>query len=500
MSEADALAELQALLEANPNLVLPPELQALLSQLNLATVTRPTPSLDQDEKTSLHSFAVSPVGIPSSPHSFPASASGNGLLYLPRNVTVRQEVNAFQSVLTKMMYLVEDDDWEKIYQRVLSHPEEVAVFGKNGGQTGLHAACIKYPPARVISAMVQVSPHTALSRNFMGETPLLLAVSSASEEVQSVLIEAEPRAASVPDNAGDLPLHFAARNGATQALIEKLLHAFPAGMSTTNNRGVTPFWLLPRSYLEASTLEEIHQGDSEDEPYEDDWLLLVSFLKFSYFGASAGSMDPSAMNDYETWIVHAAASSPSCPRAVLRFLCRMFPGAALRTNAQGYTPLFLATQTEEIPDPKSWDEREDGLRRPIAASEGAIRSELESELPAESVELQGGDRRFLRGAVELAEDETNESVVSILLEWSPRSVLVCDPTGRTPLANALIHRRSWNHLKRLISTYPRSVAMVDRPSGLLMFQLAALYSSNVDCIYTLLRTVPYLCSSKPANN
>jgi hypothetical protein len=382
---------------------------------------------------------------------------------------------------------------------VLSHPEEVAVFGKNGGQTGLHTACIKYPPPHVISAMVQVSPLTALSRNFMGETPLLLAVSSASEEVQSVLIEAEPRAARIPDNTGDLPLHFAARNGATQALIEKLLQAFPAGISTTNNRGVTPFWLLPRSYLEASTLDEIHHGDSDDEPYEDDWRLLVSFLKFSYFGASAGSMDPSVTqaHGYENWIVHAAVSTPSCPREVLRFLCRMFPGAALRTNAQGYTPLFLATQTEELPDPNAWDEREDGLRMPVEVSEGAIRSERESELPVESVELQRGDAAFLQEAVELAEDEANESVVSILLEWSPRSVLVCDPMGRMPLANALIHRRPWKLLKRLISAYPRSVAMVDRPSGLLMFQLAALYSSNLDCIYTLLRTVPYLCGSLP---
>lgn len=339
-------------------------------------------------------------------------------------------------------------------------------------------------------------------QNFSGETPLHVASFGCSEEVQCVLLACRPAAAALADQYGDLPLHFAARNGATISLMEDMLRAHPEGISVTNKRGVTPFWLLPRSYLAAETMEEVLEDDSEEDTYLDDWNLLVLYLRYSYFGQDAMSISQAEIDDYEKWIVHAAVATPSCPREVLKFLCRMFPNSALRYDRKGYTPLLLAAQGSDLSEPSAWDENEDGFREPVDVSDGELSDGTDGGLSMETTALQGGDSAFLAQAVQSAsivEGDDEETVIDILLEWCPRAIVHIDRQGRLPLAHALVSGKDWKAVRRLIAACPRAIECRDRVTGFHMFQLATLHVSSIDSVFTLVRSMPELAQPAAAS-
>ena len=408
------------------------------------------------------------------------------------------------SLLMKLMNDNSSDEWLPVLERLETHPHEISIAGRNGGQTALHAACIRYPPLEVIKRMLALRPEVAIVPNFCGETPLHLASYSASEDVQALLALAAPQAAAQVDQYGDSPLHFAARQGATFPLMEILLRCCPAAIGKPNQRGVTPFWLLPRSYLAAESLEEIseayveedgEESDEDDERgrYMDDWNLLVLFLRYAYFGvdSSAPQADTLCENPRYDWLIAAAASTPACPREVLRFLCRLFPEQALQYNKDGYTPLILACQRLELKEPKQWDENEDGFREYVEVVEGDIQRD---HVAPEDRALSKGDAAFIQ-TISLATEEEEESqepsVVEILLEWSPKSAFLKDNReAKFPLSHALLARQPWTRVIRpLIAACPKALEGRDS-QGQFLFQLAAQYAPELDSVYTAVRSMP----------
>jgi ankyrin repeat protein len=426
----------------------------------------------------------------------PAVASvPQGSIIRPNNDPRPTElVRVWPSLMMELMNENDDDEWAPVMERIRTHPHEILIQGKNGGQNALHAACVRYPPTHIVQAMLQVKPEAALHQNFSGETPLHLASHSASEEVQDMLVRAAPAAVAAADQYGDCPLHFAARSGATYPLMERMLQAAPECVSMRNKRSVTPFWLLPRSYLEAETLEEIFEEDAED--YHDDFMLLALFLRYAYFGASerAPIVGASGEPSYN-WMVHAAAGTPSCPRETLKFLCHLFPEQALRYNEKGYTPLLLAVQVPEMDEPDRWDENEDGFREHVEVSEVSLADTAAAPLPTEATAAQNADTEYLEQALQggAAEEVNEDSVVSMLLEWNPHSIVYGDSDGRLPLAHALLAGKSWKVVRQLIQACPRAVESRDSSSGgLFMFQLAAMKSPELETVYTLSRSLPEL--------
>jgi hypothetical protein len=420
-----------------------------------------------------------------------------GAIIKPRETDLQPKelVRKWPSTLMKLMNENDDDEWEPVMERIRTHADEIVIQGINGGQNALHAACIRYPPTHVVAAILAAKPQAALYQNFSGETPLHLASYSASEEVQALLVRAAPAAVSAQDKYGDCPLHFAARSGATYTLMEQLLSAAPTCVSLRNKRGVTPFWLLPRSYLEAENLEEIFDDDDDADDYRDDWELLLLLLRYAYFGADrpAPTRDNGELS-YD-WIVHAAAATPACPRETLKFLCHLFPEQAVRYNEKGYTPLLLAIQALDMEEPENWDENEDGFRENVDAAEVTLADAAQEGLPVEATVSQHVDTEYLQRALQkdTTQDENAESVISILLEWNPLAIVYGDSKGTMPLAHALLAGKSWQVVRRLIQACPRALESRDRSSGgLFMFQLAAMMSPDIDTVFTIARSLPEL--------
>ena len=440
--------------------------------------------------------------------------------------TQKPLVRKWPSTLMRLMNDNNDDEWQPVMERIRTHPDEILIVGQNGGQNALHAACVRYPPLHVVSAILDTRVEAASVQNFTGETPLHLASYSASETVQALLVQKAPETAALPDKYGDRPLHFAARAGATYPLMELFLQAAPDSVSMPNQRGVTPFWLLKRSFLEAECLDDIlnarddassssdddDDDSSEDEDsaqqYADDWNLMVLFLRYAYFRQDAPTSpraDTYCDKPNYDWLVAAAAKTPSCPRQVLRFLCRLFPEQALQYDKDGYTPLLLAAQAAVLPEPEPWDENEDGFREPVQVVEGAIQAD---EVAPEELQ-SGGDQEFIHQVAAAAggshvstttdDDDDDEhavehvSVIEVLLEWSPRSAFLPDKSSqRLPLAHALVSGQSWNDIGHLIAACPRALESSDPVTRMHMFQLAALHAPQLDSVYSIVRSLPVL--------
>lgn len=415
-----------------------------------------------------------------------------------------------------LMYLIsvsQDDEWIAVLRRIITHPEEINQVGKNGGMTALHAACIRYPPVHIVQALVTASPTVALQQNFSGETSLHLASYSASEQVQACLLKAAPQAASYRDQYGDCPLHFAARTGATLPLLSKMVHAAPEAISHANEKGVTPFWLLPRTFVQADSLEEIlNDGDGDDEDdYRHDWDAMTLFLRYSYYGkerAAAmmardgqdGITTSKSAHDY-AWLVHAAAATPACPRQILAFLCRMFPDQALQLDEQGYTPLQLAVRAPVLDDePTFSSESEDGIREPLHSvphdklpNDDARHDHVAPQ--DDSAALAFRDVDFVQSITESSDDDDDDmpppSVLKILLDWSPEAITVRDFQGRLPLTNAIVAgHHSWESIQGLIAACPQTIEQDDPVTQFSHAQLAARYSNDLDTIFALVRSLP----------
>lgn len=405
---------------------------------------------------------------------------------------------AWPSELMRLIHeALNTDDWHHVLDRIDLHPEETKVIGEYASQTSLHAACVRYPPIEVVQRLLKEAKETATQKNREDEVPLHLASYSSSEDVQIALIDAAPETVGFQDRYGDCPLHFAARSGATFPLLKKMLNACPAAISTRNRRGATPFWQLPRTYLQAQSLSEILE---EDEEFHDDWEYMKLFLKSSY-----------EYSTNEEFLVHAAAATPSCPRIVLKFICGLFPSQALQYDSNGMTPLLLATQALVLKEPAEWDETEDGYRENFDVVETNDGDAAPEGNPSEQeTALREGASDYLQDALNIPqaasvstedteiasqEDEDDSSVIKILLDWNPRAASYADKDGRLPLAHALVTGKPWKSAVRpLIAACPRALESRDASSHLYMYQLAAVHSSSLDIVFTLVRSLPALIS------
>ena len=420
------------------------------------------------------------------------------------------------TVLHKYVGNENDDVWASVIERAKSHPEEVGVQGAGFGQTALHAACYRYPPEAAIRVLIDACPEAASAQNSDGETALHLASDGASEQVQMMLLDACPAAVSKVDKYGDSPLHLAAHSGATTELLRKMLEASPKTSRVTNKRGATPFFLLPRSYEYAQTLEDIE----EDGEYEDDWERVCMFLKVTYFGSLQ------VPKDRHFYCLHAAASV-KCPRVLLQTVARLFPEQAVQRDENGLTPLAIAASASIFQEPEieSADDFEDDqyynhFTSPINYSV-PVHSEQENNLnhifKVESLPSLGNQSYCHSGEGSLISEQPSDSnnangnatetslhpkspqklaVIDILVSLNPSAAKIPDSDGRLPFARAVESGKSWDEgLRSILWAAPEALSTRDTKTGMYPFMIAAVeHNASETTVYELIRLLPELVS------
>lgn len=80
---------------------------------------------------------------------------------------------------------------------------------------------------------------SASVENCMGQIPILLAIRNRHRECVQLLMDASPM--NIPDNYGQLPLHYAAAVGADRDLIEQIHSKYPEAMKKVDTNGNYPF-------------------------------------------------------------------------------------------------------------------------------------------------------------------------------------------------------------------------------------------------------------------
>jgi hypothetical protein len=420
----------------------------------------------------------------------------------------------------KLLHLIHEqsgDDWEAIMDRMRAHPAEIMISGNSDGMNALHLVCLQYPPFDVINQILTVCPQAAVQQNKELETPLHIAVySDADDDLLLALISEAPHTVAITDRYGETPLHYAVQAGASFAVLEAMLHASPQAMHIVNHKGRTPLWYLRRSYLTSTILDEIFQmetsftnnevlkhsvdpiqvkkitdptihvdftveeavhpllvpdvesdtsSSTDDEQFAtEDWDRLVLFLQFAYYGSQSPNVsflqdgfDKCTRNDF-AWMVHAAAATPSCPRDSLLFLCYLFPEQALVFDTVHHcTPLLLACRAPFVNEPNASRKCNDSVLSMFDRTDQEYASK-EAEA-AETVDFSS----------------CKESAIAILCRWCPASAQYMDQQGRLPLAHALRTGKPFGSCVRpLLDASVTTLETIDGPSGMLMFQLAAL--------------------------
>ena len=421
-------------------------------------------------------------------------------------------------------------DWEAVSQYVRAHPEEVLVVNRKQ-LNALHAALYGYASPSTLRTMIEVAPQSARHSRATGELPLHVACYTATEDIQSLILETYPEATAVQDVYGDSPLHYAVRHGASFRLLKRIVRACPRAVSFENMQRETPLSEMCHTYYQAETFQDIL--DDRQGFIVEDFCTLMLFLRASYSSNTTfelpdtsqewhrQQLDQSPPRSEEggrrctepldatcgEWMVHAAVSTQACPLDSIRCLCRMFPEQAHNRDSRGMTPLLLAcevrTSRRETSDDGTSNGNQTSTEGEDQEATTSNNTESQSRTATTNREDSGGDGDGGRpnaaantSTGNSASGRSEGSVISILLEWDKTAAEVPDLQGRYPLAHAIRSDKPAHAIKMLLGAHPDALefrANFDDEGGPAypMFFLAALYSQDIDVVYQITRMDPH---------
>jgi ankyrin repeat protein len=128
---------------------------------------------------------------------------------------------------------------------VLSAPRALTIQNKEG-DTPLHlAVSSSFSTSHAVSLLTNGASKACFLQDCTGACPLHAAIANnVDERVLTVLLDAAPAAAQIPDNQGLLPLHYVAAFSHTPiAFVQKLIDVYPHAISAQTVDGDTPLHL-----------------------------------------------------------------------------------------------------------------------------------------------------------------------------------------------------------------------------------------------------------------
>jgi ankyrin repeat protein len=371
---------------------------------------------------------------------------------------VQEGPKSLRKFLEGGLALHQECQHEEVVQYLVEQAPDTIQMTDKAGNLPLHLACNRKAHADVIQYLVTTYPQALGVTNSKGVSlPLHVACEwMARLEVIQQLVQAWPDALSRKNADSKTPLHLTVEYNGSYAMLECMLQWAPAkAMNVLNDdedEAKTPLACLQLDcLLEKVTLEAIFDSSKSREV----WDRLTLFLWFTYFVGSIerGRAPPLSSSSSFSWVVHAAASTPSVPLHVLYHLCRLFSKTILTEfDHNGFTPLLLATRAPTL-------------------------------LPS------------LPHIEQNAACLTLQNAVLVLLAWDAQAAATPDAVGGSlPLAHALVTDKPGKVIQQLIRDYPESLHHFDESSSLFMFQVAAVHSSELDTVYKLLRQSPSVVS------
>lgn len=264
-------------------------------------------------------------------------------------------------------------DWELVASRAREAPQELRHRDAVRNHTALFLAIQRDAPPFVIKTFLQLYPEAARHVQRLGLAPLHLSVARGSPvEVVRYILEAWPEASSKPMSDGCVPLHFV-RDIETARI---LLEVNPRALFITNNASylplhriataayasaellqlliVTPGTLSERRHqLNARTVHGMTPLQAVCEMVERDILqgVPVCPLKWDKLVILARAADKCQQHgvDFNFCLLHALLRRANLPFRVIRYTIQTHPEQVSKVDNQGRSALCIAASRIETP-------------------------------------------------------------------------------------------------------------------------------------------------------
>jgi len=319
------------------------------------------------------------------------------------------------------------------------------------GELPLHAAVRERAEPGVVRLLLEAYPNGARSRGRLGLLPIHVAVDdfNSDSDVVRLLVEAHPNGPKERDevgSGGELALHIAAREGATDDVVAVLLQAHAAGAREKGRFSRLPLHIAAEAAAEAAVVRRLGDVHPVGAREKDNFGRLPLHL------ALRGDRSPDLevvkiildkhrlgareTDRYGQLPLHAAVQRAE-DAAVVRLLLAVHPDGVRQADHAGLLPLHLAAG-RVIADGSS--EVVEALLR--AYPEAALKQDPMGRLPVH-IAVAPSPAAGCHGAGGGGASCNMQAAGALARAW-PESVSSPDPTtGRAPMEAAAALRSAW---------------------------------------------------------
>jgi hypothetical protein len=399
------------------------------------------------------------------------------------------EISVESNIPIDLDTLIEEQDWERVYEHFLKHPEEARrIVNPSLGWTKLHWLCSlgSTPPALIELVASSYPEAITLPDNRYGDTPLhMLCRNSVTSAYKVTLLldllrknhptnhSDDDKNNSIPyvnttgvlirNRFGGTPLHSAANHNAVLPVLQALVETHAPILQVTTYDGIYPVSALWHSYLQtipgSMIVARILSGETVQSTHFGRFWQKVGYLSTAHFQHSSSA----PLTLVHSRLLSTTASHKDDDDTKLE---------SVDTNdyvIHGLIQCHVQFNTYKV-----------ALRvNPHGARTMDNRGNLPLHVLVESRPFRLKER---------------EAILDTLHVY-PESATVRNHAGEYPLWIALRNKIPWEKgLDAILGAAPHVVGVRDPETGWFPFQLAALYGGKwaLDTIYHLLVTRPDL--------
>ena len=383
----------------------------------------------------------------------------------------------------------------------------------------LHDVCIDpSAPLQVVKDIYNAHPEAALVKNKFEDTPISSAVGTFFEDAVRFLANACPEAIFLTDISNCTLIQTAVSLMNHNNMIDSMIEANPRAAFVPDNEEESAFQAFFRHWNVFMRIFLHCNQNVNDEALDDyigygEWKVkdiyhkACLFLKAVHVYRRGESLDDSNL-------LHCALREESCPSVFSKLLIKLHPEQVLKRDASGNLPIHIITGSRDTSDEDCFlcfdcfkrKSKLVSIEYGNGGSKYCCEDCLEME-PSQPVQylfrMRPGKfhtifliiNRFLKRYLSLVYKV--DEIVNELLAIAPQMVLISNSEGNYALNIAIHNKLSYNVIYQLYKAFPGTGKIRDEKTQLLPFMLAALgrwkdETDQLNVSYTLLREDPIL--------
>lgn len=373
-----------------------------------------------------------------------------------------------------LYYAIESENWENAFQLLASKNGLKNYVDEKTGYNALHLACFsRHIPLQIIKMIVAKSPSYALAQDNHMQTPLVISLRRATNEVSLALLQACPQAAKLEDIEGHAPLYYAIQGENPIEVIISLLRENPYALTRKLlcvfykrwNMGLREVFdaskncsMSPKFILNLRAPHRISPRRLQ-ELYEKTVVLTKSYYD--------GNRSP---------LLHSSIHVVSCPWSFCELILKINPEQIWQQDIYGNHALHIAVSSSYVStdadfylcnecksplESKWYQHKRHNYDLHGQFCSGCVKEGLESFY------FQEKDYSVINSVNKIP------AIINSLVTLNPNVASVPDSVGKLPLHQAIESSHSFDSIQSLFHASPSVLQTRDLQSHLTPFMSAA---------------------------